>query len=425
MTPIPLKSKPRPILRQLPCLTSGLVVFLFLTIARFSWAALEDSVRAAPAVRALDQRVESARELAGAAGLFPDPRVEAMVERGNNSGGASWPKWEGRLEQPLPKAGERRADKERARAEIAMAEAERALMAGGMAAEVAMAMAEADAANQRAELLKSQLVRMEKVLALIETRLAAGQGKLADRLALQSRIAAMNLMIEEEQRMSSDALLRARGMLGIPPRHPLPGFAAPERERVNPLSTPAMAMAAAKESEAQAMEAMAKATGRPMTALAVSASREEMPMETEDMIGVSFMIEIPFNARKGAVAGQRSAMAKQNAAKADAASARFRTEAAIARAERARRWAESARTLADGTLARLEAEYETVVKSAAVGGMNDQSTVLMLLELLDKRVETGISVIGAETAARTSAAALWEHVFVTPVNMSSSPHLKP
>jgi hypothetical protein len=235
----------------------------------------------------------------------------------------------------------------------------------------------------------------------------------------------MKLMMEEEQRMSSDALLRVRGMLGIPPTHPLPGFAAPEMERVNSLSTPAMAMAAAKESEARAMEAMAKATGRPMTSIAVSASREEMPMETEDMIGISFMMEIPFNARKGAVAGQRSALARQNAAKADAASARFRTEAAVARAERASRWAESARTLAAGTLARLDAEYETVVKAAAVEGMNDQSTVLMLLELLEKRVETGISVIDAEAAARASAAALWEHVFVTPVTKISNPHLKP
>ena len=402
-----------------------MVLIAFLTAANFCPAGFEDSVRAAPAVKSMDLLVESAREAAGAAGLFPDPRVGAMVERGSNSGGASWPKWEGRVEQPLPKAGERRADKERALAEIAMAEAERALMAGGMAAEVAMAMVEADAANQRVELLNRQLVRMEKVLALVETRLAAGQGKLADRLALQSRIAAMKLMVEEEQRMASDALLRARGMLGLSPSAALPGFAAPALGRVNSLSTPAMAMAAAKESEARAMEAMAKATGRPMTALALSASREEMPMETEDMVGISFMMEIPFNARKGAQAGQRSAVAKQNAAKADAASARFRAEAAVARAERASRWAESARTLAAGTIARLDAEYETVVNAAAVEGMNDQSTVLMLLELLEKRLESGISVIDAEAAARVSAAALWEHVFVTPVNMNSNPHLKP
>lgn len=418
-------SKLRPFLRHSQCLPSGLVVIIFLTASYFSVAGLEDSVRAAPAVKAMDLMVEGARESAGAAGLFPDPQVEAMVERGSNSGGASWPKWEGRLEQPLPKAGERRADKERARAEIAMAEAERAVMAGGIAAEAAMAIAEADAANQRVELLKEQLGRMEKVLALIETRLAGGQGKLADRLALQSRIASMKLMSEAEQRMASDALLRARGMLGLPPTSPLPGFSAPEMARVNSLSTPAMAVAAAKESEARAMEAMAKAKARPMTSLAVSASREEMPMETEDMIGISLMVEIPFNARKGAVAGQKSALARQNAAKADAASARFRTEAAVARAERGRRWAESARTLADGTLARLDAEYETVVKAAAVEGMNDQSTVLMLLELLEKRVETGISFIDAESAARASAAALWEHVFVTPVTMISNPHLNP
>jgi hypothetical protein len=40
-------------------------------------------------------------------------------------------------------------------------------------------------------------------------------------------------------------------------------------------------------------------------------------------------------------------------------------------------------------------------------------------------VETGISFIDAFASARASAAALWEHVFVTPVNMNSNHHIKP
>jgi outer membrane protein TolC len=407
------------------CRTFGIGFILSLTCWAELTAGLEDAVRAAPLVKASDLRVESARELAGAAGLFPDPKVEAMAVRGSNSGGSSWPKWEGRLEQPLPKAGERRADRERAHAEIFMAEAERAVMAGSMAAEVAMALAEFDAASGRAGLLKQQLGKMEKVLALVENRLAGGQGKLADRLALQSRIAAMKLMLEADQRMAADALLRAKGLLGLGPKAALPSYAAPVLERVDPLATPLAAVAAAKESEARAMEMMAKATRRPMTALALSASRENMPMETEDMVGISFMMEIPFNARRSAAAGQRAAVANQNAARADSASARFRADAAISRAKRARLWADSARQLAEGTMARIDAEYETVVNAAAAEGMKSESSVLMLLELLEKRVESGVSVIDAEAAARTSSAALWEYTFLTPVSSKPHPPVQP
>lgn len=306
-----------------------------------------------------------------------------------------------------------------------MAEAERAVMAGGMAAEVAMAMAESGAASERAALLKQQLGRMEKVLALVENRLAGGQGKLADRLALQSRIAEMKLMIEEDERMAADTLLKARGVLGLAPGTNLPAYAAPNPERVQPLATPMAQLAAAKEAEARAMEMMAKANGRPMTAIGLSASRERMPMETEDMIGLSFMMEIPFNARKASMAGQNAAEANRMAARADAAAARFRAEAAVSRAKRARSWADSARRLAEGTMARLDAEYETVVNAAAAEGMKAESSVLMLIELLEKRVESGIRVIDAEAAARTSTAALWEHVFLTPLSMKVQPPVQP
>lgn len=425
MTRLTPSSEIRKRLRLSPRLTLGIQVGLLLTTGGQLCAGLEDLVRVSPVVKALDQRVASARELAGAAGLFPDPRVEVMAARGSNSGGSSWPKWEGRVEQPLPKAGERQADRERAWAEIFMAEAERAVMAGSMAAEVAMAMAESGAASERAALLKLQLTRMEKVLALVENRLAGGQGQLADRLALQSRIAEMKLMIEEDERMAADSLLLARGMLGLGPLAELPLYAAPNPERVQPMATPLAMVALAKESEARAMALTAKANGRPMTAIGLSASRETMPMETEDMVGISFMMEIPFHSQKASRAGQNAAEANRNAARADAAAARFRAETAVARVKRARQWADSARQLAEGTMARLDAEYETVIKMASAEGMKAGSSVLMLIELLEKRVESGIRVIDAEAAARTSAAALWEHVFVTPVSTQFQPPVQP
>lgn len=63
-------------------------------------------------------------------------------------GGEQYPMWELTLSQPLPKAGERAADRARASAAISMAEAEYAVMAAEMSADIAMALAEADAASE-------------------------------------------------------------------------------------------------------------------------------------------------------------------------------------------------------------------------------------------------------------------------------------
>ena len=129
--------------------------------------------------------------------------------------------YEVNIRQPLPKRGERAADRERAEANVTMAEADYAMLMGEMAADTAMALAEAESARGRILLLETQLARLDAVLRSIEVRLAAGtSGRIADRLTVQTRIASMQLMIEEEQKMLDDALSEARGLMRPTARAP-------------------------------------------------------------------------------------------------------------------------------------------------------------------------------------------------------------
>ena len=333
-----------------------------------------------------------------------------MASRANNNMQGSWPKWEARLQQPLPKAGERAADRERATAAVAMAVADYEVMASEMAADTAMAMAEADAATARAALLDEQVARINRVLASVEARIAAGQGRAADRLALQSRAASMRLMAEKERRMAADAADSIRSLLGLGPEQALPAFAVPLFARIAPASVPAARLAAAKAAEAAAMAKMAKASANPMTAIGFQASREEMPLDTEDMVGIAFMMEIPWHSRRYARADEMAAVADEAAARAEGTAAEQRAATAVARVERAGRVAETARRLAGETRARLDAEYEALVRStSAASGMAGESAVLMILEILEKQADAQLQVIDAEAAMRSAQAGLWKY----------------
>jgi outer membrane protein, heavy metal efflux system len=318
--------------------------------------------------------------------------------------------WEVNLRQPLPKRGERAADRERALAVVSMAEADYAVMSGEMAADTAMALAEAEGAHARVGLIEVQLGRLEAVLRSIETRIASGSGRLADRLTLQSRIAGMQLMIEEERRMASDALAEARGRLGLEPDAPLPVFAAPAPEDINSDEAAAVRLAEARSDEANAMVKMARASANPMTSVGVRFERERRPMGDENTFGLAFMTEIPFRSRRYARAEVRAAEAERAAAQTDATAARYRISAALTRVDRAQRLADTARRLSQDTLERINAEYEALVRSAGVGGGSQTSTVLETVELLEKATDAELQVIRADTAARAARAELWRYL---------------
>lgn len=367
-------------------------------------------VTGAPALSAASSRAAAARERIDSAGRLADPEVEGMASRLNGPLGERRTMYELNLRQPLPKRGERAAGRERARAGAAMAHADYAAMAGELAADTAMALAEAEGAQQRIRILETQLGRLGPVLRSIEVRLSAGTtGRIADRLTVQTRIASMQLMVEEERRMAADALAAARGRLGLNPDAPLPAFAAPAVADIKADEAAALQLAAARSDEAMAMARMARASANPMTAVGFRLGREKTIMGDENTVGLAFMSEIPWRSRRYARAEVRAAEAERAAAQTDGTAARYRISAALTRVDRAERLAATARRLSAETRARLDAEYDAMVRAAGVGG-SGESTVLQIVELLEKATDTELQIIRADTAVRTARAELWRYL---------------
>lgn len=380
-------------------------------------------VTGAPAMQAAARRIDAAQRRTGAAGLLPDPEVEGMVSRMNGAMGERSDMYEVNVRQPLPRRGELAAQRERARAAVAMAEADYAMMAGELAAETAMALAEAESATARLACVSRQVDRLDAVLRGLDVRLATTTGgmggtRLADRLTVQTRLAAMRLMLENDELMVADALAEARGRLGLAPDAPLPAFAAPDPAAIDPAASPALLAANARTTEADAMAGMAKAASRPMTAVGLRYERERTAMGNDNTVGLALMSDFPWRSRRASRAELEAASAERAAAQADASSATYRIRAAVARAERAARLADSSRRVSAGTLERLGAELDAFLRAASAGNPGE-STVLMTVELLEKATDAEIAVITAEQAERAARAELWRYapaaLFAAPV----------
>lgn len=371
---------------------------------------LVGAVLNAPALNAAARRAEAARERVGAAGRLADIEVEGMGSRMVGPMDERATVWEVNVRQPLPKRGERAADRARARAGVSMAGADYATMAGEMAADTAMALAEADGAQARIRLLETQIGRLDAVLRSVDARIAAGSGRIADRLTVQSRRASMELTIEEERKMAADALAEARGRLGLEPDAPLPAFSAPAVEQIKTDEAAALRLAAARTDEANAMAKMARASANPVTSVGLRFEQERRAMGDENTLGVAFMSELPFRGRRYARAEVRAAEAERAAAQTDADAARHRIAAALTRVDRAERLAATARRLSQETIARLHTEYEAMIAAAGAGSMNMGASILEMAELLEKSTDAELQVIRADTAVRTARAELWRYM---------------
>jgi outer membrane protein, heavy metal efflux system len=364
------------------------------------------AISQAPVLQASRQRVEAARNRIDAAGRLADPEAEGMMLRGPGDRDM----WELNLRQPLPKRGERAADRDRARAAVAVAEAELAMAAGELAADVAALLAEAEGADARARVLDAQRGRFDAVLKSIEARLATSSSlRVADRLAMQTRVAGMQLEIDEARRMVQDALSEARGRLGLANENAPPPFAAPAIAEITPAASAATAVAQARSAEADAVARVARSSAKPATAVGLRFERERAGMGNEDRVGVAFSSEIPWRGPTYARAEIRAAESERLAAQAEGNSARFRLSSAISRVERADRLADTARRLATETRARLDAQYDALVRAAGAGSAGGDSTVLMAVEIFDQAAASEIKVIEAETASRIASAELWRH----------------
>jgi outer membrane protein, heavy metal efflux system len=369
--------------------------------------ALITAVRQAPSLEAAARRVEAARARIDAAGRLPDPQVEGMGSRMEGPMNESSRMWEVNVRQPLPKRGERAADRDRAQALLEMARAEYVAMATDLAAETAMAIAEAEGAVARVNLLQLQITRLNAVLRSIEAQLGTtSNSRLVERLTVQSRTASMQLMLEEAQRMAEDALADARGRLGLPPDAPLPPYSAPRVADVDLENAAPFLLASARSAEAEAMLRMAQASANPMTAVGLRFERQRTTMGNEDTVGLAFMSEIPWRSRRYARAEARAAQAERSAVQSDVNALRYRLSTALTRVERAERLAATARRLSNETLHRLNAEYDTMLRAASVSGLGG-SAVLQTVEVLEKVTDTELQALDAETAARVARAALW------------------
>ncbi len=365
------------------------------------------AVNGAPALEAARQRIDAARSRIAAAGRLADPEAEGMFSRGTGNRDM----WELNVKQPLPKRGERAADRDRARAAVTIAEAEYALMAGELAADVATALAEAEGAQARAKVLETQRARFDSVLQSIEARLAtATTTRFADRLTIQTRVARMQLEIEEAGKSALDALADSRGRLGLQPDAALPRFATPGAAEINYRDSPLAEAAEARVAEADAAAQMARVSAKPSTAVGLRLERERGNMGNENRVGVAFSSEIPWRSRTYAKAELRAAESERNAANAEGSGVRFRIASALSRVERAERLAASARRLTDDTRARLDAQYDALVRAAGAGtASGGESTVLMTVEIFEQGTAAELKVIEAETAARIARAELWRY----------------
>ncbi len=377
--------------------------------ARAEPAPFVEAVRHAPTVVAAQHRAEAALARVSASGRWADPELEGMVAR-KEMPMEDMPMWGASLQQPLPKWGERGAQRARAQAQLEMARAEADLMAGEAAMETARALLEQDAARQRTELLNRVLERTQRTLAAAEARLGVGRGGIGESLALQSRITELRLAIEQEQLRIANADADARRALGVRDDAPLPAFAAPGPDDIQLARAPGMRLLEAQRAEAGAMAAMARASARPMTAIRIGFEREEAEEGDEDTAAVALMTELPWNSRRYAKADVRAATAEQAGREAEAEALRFRIASELAQASRLERLAERTRASVAETRHRIDNEYAALVNAAGSATMQESPPILMLLELIDRDAELEMKRIEAETEARMARADLWPHV---------------
>ena len=390
--------------------------FAPLILCGLAWAAratgepapLDQAVRRAPSALAAQHRAEAALVRATSSGRWADPELEGMVAR-RETPMDEMPMWGAALQQPLPKWGERGAQRALARAQLDMARAEADLMAGDVAMQVARALRERDAAQQRRALQARVLERTERAQAAAEARLGVGQGRIGETLALQSRITALRLTLDQEQQRIDEAETRVRQLLGLADEAALPAYDAPAIDRIHAEFAPGLRMLEAQKAEADAMAAMARASARPMTAIRIEFEREEAEEGDEDTAGIALMTELPWNSRRYAKADVRAALAERDGREAEADALRRAIDADRARAARLERLAERTRASVAETRQRIEREYASLINAAGSAGMQEGSSILMLLELIDRDAELEMTRIEAETEARMARAELWPY----------------
>ena len=358
----------------------------------------------APQVRALIAQRQAMRHLEGAAGRLADPMLGLGYARKRTSM-ETMPMYEVMLEQPLPRWGERDAARARAASATRMSDAELVAELTMLASDVAMAVAEIDGLRAQIAEGEAEEQRIAAWSRAIDARIASGDAGVLERLAIDTRRERLLLRLDDQRRLLTDRTAEVRGRLALPPEAALPAFAAPAPEAVDPAHTHLSLDAEARRLEALAELQEARAMGRPETAVGLRAEREDTDDGNEDTIGVTVSISLPV-ARGAIAASEDAAFARLRAAEQMTEAARWRATTAIAATRRAIIQAERADRLANGLLARAQAEQQTL--SAALASAGGDFTAM--LDLHDRLAELRLAVIEARMQARQAQAGLWLHV---------------
>jgi len=381
---------------------------------------LQVAVAAAPSVRAAGQRVFAAEQRLRAAGQWLDPSIEGMFST-KQMQSESMPMYELSMKQALPRKGERSSQKSMEAAALSQARAELYALAGELASDLSWALSEAENAKKRSELLENQLKQIDQAATALKTRLSTGGGALPEELALQARRSALQLQLEKEQVSRLDALDNARSLLGLGKEEALPFWAAPLPREIIPELSPALQQTHAKAEQARAMAAMARAEAKPMSSVGIRFERERASGWDNDTIGIGFMTEIPYWARKRSQSLTRSAGAELKASAMDREATLQRITSLQHRAERVIALSQATSRRSEETLCLLEAELRAFVLDA--GTAKGAASILMFLELLERQYETQMQAIDAVAAAREARSQLWRHV--SPNWLPISEHTSP
>jgi outer membrane protein TolC len=362
---------------------------------------LGDPVARAPGIAAARLRRDAARAAAGAAGVLPDPMLDAQYMRmpmdpDYGFGGMV------ELEQTFPRWGERDGMRAMAAADVAMAEADLAMARGEALARLAMYHAQSRAALAKAAAYRETARRAGSLSDLIARSAAAtGGARLAEVLTLRSRAAELEVADHEARTAAADAIGRARALLGLPLQAEVPDPGLPDASRIDLAHNPRLRLARAARAQARAQVLLAASRSHPEIALRAGWQREGRDAGDEYRVGVS--VAIPVRPSAWRAPGQ-AALRRQDAADLDAIAANADADELLARVGRARAQALRARTVADETRQRLGLELENLASAAATG---EPGSTAMLFERLDMLATTEVMAVMAEADAAMAAADLW------------------
>jgi outer membrane protein TolC len=346
-------------------------------------------------------RRDAARAAAYAAGALPDPMLDAQYMRMPEdpmygSGGMI------EIGQTFPRWGERDGMRAMAAAEVAMADADLAMIRGDLLARLAMAQAQARAARAKADAYRENAARATALAELIAKAAAPTGGmRLADVLTLQSRAAGLEVAARDAQIAAEDALGRARSLLGLPVAAAVFDPGVPDVTPVDPAGNPRVRLAKAMQLQAQAQLMIAASRSRPEVGVRAGWQREGRDAMDEYRVGVSVAIPLRPAAWRGP---EEAALRRKDAADLEVAGATVEAEELLARVRRAQEQATRARILASETKQRLALELEQVASGAATG---EPGSTSMLYERLDMLADAQVMAVMAEADAAMAAAELW------------------